>query len=206
MAKDEKEEKLRLVCDLRMLNKSCKSDSSIFPTPNEVMQSLSSASQYFVKADLLQGYHQIALSDKSRNIFCFALEDDLYRYKHAAMGYTGSSHYFNRVIQKLMEDIQGVHIEIDDLLCEGVSMEEVLSTLRKVLTRCREKNIKLARHKLEFGKEIDFAGTHLGGPEGYRPTTAKINGIIDLPAPTNLTELRRFLGCRNQLHHYIPDY
>merc|ERR1711867_269804 len=85
-------------------------------------------------------------------------------------------------------------------------MEEVLSTLKKLLTRCREKNIKLGRQKLECGKEIDFAGTHLGGPEGYRPTTAKINGIIDLPAPTNLTELRSFLGCWNQLCHYMPDY
>ena len=105
-----------------------------------------------------------------------------------------------------MEDIPGVHIEIDDLLCEEEKMEDVLQILRKVLTRCREKNIKLARHKLEFGKEIDFAGTHLGGPEGYRPTTAKINGIINLPAPTNLTELQSFLGCWNQLRHYIPDY
>ena len=105
-----------------------------------------------------------------------------------------------------MEDIQGVHVEINNLLCKGVTTEEVLTTLRKVLTRCREKNIKLARHKLEFRKEIDFKGTHLGGPEGYHPTTAKINGIIDLPAPTNLTELRSFLGCWNQLHHYMPDY
>ena len=40
VAKDEKEEKLRLVCDLRHLNKSCKSDTSIFPTQNKVMQSL----------------------------------------------------------------------------------------------------------------------------------------------------------------------
>ena len=86
-------------------------------------------------------------------------------------------------------------MEINDLLCEGATMEEVLSTFRKVLTRCREKNIKLARHKLEFGKEIDFAGTYIGGPKGYCPTTAKINGIIDLPASTNKTELRSFLGC-----------
>ena len=92
VAKDEKEEKLRLVCDLRQLNKACKSNSSVFPTPNEVMQSLSSASQFFVKADLLQGYHQIALSNKSQNLFCFTLEDGLYHY---TMGYTGSSHYFN---------------------------------------------------------------------------------------------------------------
>ena len=83
VAKDKKEEKLRLVCDLRQLNKSCKSDTSIFPTLNKVMQSLSSTSQFFVKADILQGYHQIALSDKSRNLFCFTLEDSLYRYTRA---------------------------------------------------------------------------------------------------------------------------
>ena len=86
VAKNEKEEKLRLVCDLRQLNKACKPDSSVFSTPNEVMQSLSSASQYFVNADLLTGYHQIALSDKSHNLFCFALEDGLYRCTCAPMG------------------------------------------------------------------------------------------------------------------------
>ena len=98
VAKDEKEEKLRLICDLRNLNKGVKSDCSIFPTPNEVMQSLSSASKYFIKSDMLQGYHQIALSEKSRNLFCFALEDGLYQYTRAPIGYTGSSHYFNRII------------------------------------------------------------------------------------------------------------
>ena len=34
VAKDEKEEKLQLVYDLRQLNKGVKSDCSIFPTPN----------------------------------------------------------------------------------------------------------------------------------------------------------------------------
>ena len=91
------------------------------------------------------------------------------------MGYTGSSHYFNRIIQKIMEDIQGIHVEINDLLTEAPTMEEAIARFRKVLIRCRERNIKLARHKLEFGTEVDFAGTHIGGPKGYRPTTAKIN-------------------------------
>ena len=52
------------------------------------------------------------------------------------MGYTGSSHYFNKVIQKLMEGIGGIHIEVDDLLIEAEQMDEALDTLRKVLTRC----------------------------------------------------------------------
>ena len=105
-----------------------------------------------------------------------------------------------------MEGISGVHIEVDDLLIEAKEMMEALDILRQVLTRARLKNIKLARHKIEFGTQIEFAGVHLGGPDGYRPTTAKIEGIINTPAPTNLTELRSFLGCWNQLRHYIPDY
>merc|ERR1712089_5295 len=79
IAKDIKEEKLRLVCDLRQLNKGVKPDRSVFPTPSEIMMSVNPASKYFVKLDMLQGYHQIPLSDKSKNLFVFALEDGLYR-------------------------------------------------------------------------------------------------------------------------------
>ena len=77
VAKDDKEEKLRLVCDLRQLNKGVKTDCSVFPTLNEIMQAINPASKYFVKKDLLQGYHQIPLSEKSKNLFVFALEDGL---------------------------------------------------------------------------------------------------------------------------------
>ena len=92
------------------------------------------------------------------------------------------SHYFNRIIQKILEDIPRTNVEVDNLLTEAPTIDKVLAPLKKVLVRCREKNIKLARFKLEFGTQVDFAGTHIGGPEGYRPTTAKINGILDLPA------------------------
>ena len=85
-------------------------------------------------------------------------------------------------------------------------MEDAIATFRKILVHCREKHIKLARHKLEFGREVDFAGTYIGGPKGFCPTTAKIEGIINMPHPTNLTELRSFLGAWNQLRMYIPDY
>merc|ERR1711873_382097 len=64
IAKDAREEKLRLVFDLRQLNKGVKPNCSVFPRPNEIMQAISSASKYFIKADLLQGYHQIPLSEK----------------------------------------------------------------------------------------------------------------------------------------------
>ena len=52
VSKDEKEEKLRLVCDLRELNKAVTADSSVFPTLSEVMQLLKASSQWYIKADL----------------------------------------------------------------------------------------------------------------------------------------------------------
>ena len=70
------------------------------------------------------------------------------------MGYTGSSHYFNHIIQKILEDIPGTHVKINNLLTEVETMEEAINKLGKVHLRCREKNIKLARHKLEFGNEV----------------------------------------------------
>ena len=122
------------------------------------------------------------------------------------MGYSHSSHYFNKVVQKHLEDISKVHVEVDDLLTEGHNHEEAINTFRQVLERCREKNIKLARHKLEVGQEVDFTGIHIGGPQGFRPTQVKIDALINLSPPSNLTELRHFIGCWNQMRDYLPNY
>ena len=100
-----KRKRLRLIGDIRQLNKGVKTNCSMFSTPNKVIQSLKYASKYFIKTDILKGYHQISLSTLSRNLFCFALEDRVYRYNRASIEYTGSPHYYNHVIQKLLEDI-----------------------------------------------------------------------------------------------------
>ena len=63
------------------------------------------------------------------------------------MEYTGSSHYFNRIVQKIFEDIPSTHIEVDDILTKGDTMEECLATIKKILVCYRNKGIKLARHK-----------------------------------------------------------
>ena len=88
------------------------------------MQSLDAGSKYFIKADLLQGYHQLELVTESKNLFCFALESGIYRYICCPMGY--------KVVQKHLEDIQKVHVEVDDLLSEGQNPEEAIETLQDV--------------------------------------------------------------------------
>ena len=64
------------------------------------------------------------------------------------MGYAQSSHYFNRVVQKHLEEVPDTHVEVDDLLIEGTGDDEEIDNIRKVLECCREQNIKLSRYKL----------------------------------------------------------
>ena len=62
VAKDEEEEKLRLICDLRELNKAFTTDCSVISTPIEVMQTLKASSKYYIKVDLIQCCHQMKLT------------------------------------------------------------------------------------------------------------------------------------------------
>ena len=87
------------------------------------------------------------------------------------------------------------HVEIDDLLTEATRDEEAIKIFRQVLKCCKEKNIKLARYKLECGPDVGFTGTHIGGPDWHHPTSAKIDSIINLPPPSNLTQIRSLIGC-----------
>ena len=122
------------------------------------------------------------------------------------MGFSASSHFFNKVVQKHLEDIPNSHLEIDDVLIEGKDENETIDSFRQLLERCRQKKVFLARHKLEAGEEVEFAGVHIGGPLGYRPVQSKLDAIIKLKHPENLTELRSFVGMVNQLRSYMPDF
>ena len=91
-------------------------------------------------------------------------------------------------------------------MTEGIDADNAIDSSRLLLERCRQKKIFLARHKLEVSEEVDFAGIHIGGPLGYRPVQAKLDGIIKLKPPENITELRSFVGMVNQLRQYMPDF
>ena len=45
------------------------------------------------------------------------------------MGFSRSSHYFNKVVQTHLEGIARTHIEVDDILCEGATEDEVAKTI-----------------------------------------------------------------------------
>ena len=101
----------------------------------------------------------------------------------------------------LLSDIPGVQVHIDDILIQGNTLEEHDKRLHQVLERIR---CALNREKCEFRKsKITFHG-HIINSEGIRPDPGKTEAIRKIPAPTSLSELRRFMGMINQLNMFSP--
>ena len=101
---------------------------------------------------------------------------------------------------------EGLDLEkiVDDILLQADTMQELLHKLYAVLLRCREHNLTLSRSKLEVGTSVKFAG-YMIAADGIRPDPEKTRALSDFPAPTDVSQLRSFLGLANQLGVFVPD-
>ena len=96
-----------------------------------------------------------------------------------------------RTLKNIADDLE---IYIDNIGIFSKSWDNHLIVLDKVCKRLENKGFSVNPLKCEFGvKESDFLG-HWLTPKGVKPLRKKIQGIIDMEAPTNLNQLRSFLG------------
>ena len=56
-----------------------------------------------------------------------------------------------------------------------------------------------------FISKVEFFGFAIS-EKGITPTQNKIESIRNMPQPTNISELRSFLGMTNYLCCFIPNY
>ena len=75
--------------------------------------------------------------------------------------------------------------------------------VRAFLERCRE-NLKLKKEKAQLRKtDVAFIG-HILIPDGLKPDPKKVEPISDIPYPTDVQSLRRFLGMIKYLAKFLP--
>ena len=91
-------------------------------------------------------------------------------------------------------------------LLDSETEEEVLRSLetneRAFFEKCRRWNLKLNRKKVKrCQSSVRFMG-HLLTSDGLKADPEKIQAILEMPEPGDITALRRFLGMIN----YLPKY
>lgn len=195
---------VRLIADFSKLSQQILRPVHPFPSSHEIIRSIKPGMKYFCSIDARQGYFQLKLDKSSQHLTTFLTPHGRYKFLRLPMGLSSSGDHWCLASDAALEGLKNVEKLVDDILCYGETLEELLLTLEAVLKRCDEYGIKCTRKKIQYGTSITFAGFKLSGA-GAEPCPEKLKAISGFPRPANLTDLRSFLGLAQQLSVGVPD-
>ena len=93
---------------------------------------------------------------------------------------------------------------IDDVLISG-PIDKHLKLLEEVLKRMKEAGLKLCQDKCSFmSPSVTYLGYKIDA-EGLHPLPEKIEAIVEAPSPTNVTQLKSYLGLLSYYSRFLPN-
>ncbi|RXN31336.1 Retrovirus-related Pol polyprotein from transposon 412 [Labeo rohita] len=202
-----KDGSVRLCIDFRKLNSQTIRDAYALPNLEEVFSVLT-GSRWFSVLDLKSGFYQIEMeeSDKSKTAFVCPL--GFWEFNRMPQGITNAPSTFQRLMERCMGDLhrKQVLVFIDDLIVFSKTLEEHELRLVQVLNRLKEYGLKLSPEKCCFFQtSVRYLG-HVVSKDGVETDPAKVEALKTWPRPTNLKELRAFLGFARYYRRFVCDY
>lgn len=184
------------------VNQVSKLEQYPIPRIEDLFASLSGG-QKFTKLDLSHAYHQIPLDKEAKKYVTINTHKSLFTYKVLPFGVSSSPAIFQWTMKGLLQGIPHVAIFLDDILLTGKDEQEHLQTLAKVLQRLKDASLRLKRTKCSFmSEEVMFLG-HKVDSTGLHPVHEKVQAIKEAPTPSNLTELKAYLGLLNYCNKFL---
>ena len=104
-----------------------------------------------------------------------------------------------------MKGIPNTMVYLDDILITGSTEKEHLTALDQVLSRLEQAGFRLKKSKCSFmASEAQYLG-HKIDQEGIHALGDILKAVQDAPAPTNMSELRSYLGMVNHYGRFLHD-
>ena len=195
----------RFCTDFRKVNDKTKSDSFPIPRIADCIDQIGNA-KFVSTFDMLKGYWQVPLTQRAREISAFVTPSGLYQYKVMPFGMKNAPATFQRMVNKLVRDIDGCEGYIDDVVIFSDNWSDHIRQIERFLQIMREAKLTINLMKSEFGKAtVKYLG-HIVGQGQVRPLDAKIQTIVKYPIPTSRKELARFLGMAGYYRNFCLNF
>ena len=93
---------------------------------------------------------------------------------------------------------------MDDIELTGEMEEEHLDRFDQLLQRLQNHGLRLEKARCEFMKDrVENLG-HINDKDGLHPVPSKVKAITEAPVPTNVNELRSYLGMVQYHANFLP--
>jgi len=199
--------KWRMCIDYRKLNDITIKDSYALPFIDELISSVKGA-KIFSALDLYSGYHQIPMNLNDIEKTSFTTKFGNYNFKVMPFGLTNAPATFQREMNRILLPLIGecLFVYIDDIVIYSKSLEEHLLHLKQVFEIFLKYNLALNLQKCKFFQEkVEVLG-HVLTPNGLKTAPSKVQSIALWNAPTNVNQLRSFLGLASYYRKFIQNF
>ena len=199
--------KLRMCVDYRALNKLTVKNRYPLPRIDELLDRLHNAT-VFSKLDLDSAYHQVRIEEQDIPKTAFRTRYGHYEWKVLPFGLTNAPATFQSLMHHILHPYldRFVIVYLDDILVYSSSESEHAHHLDLVLQALEDNQLHAGLAKCAFGLDtVEFLG-HVVSPDGIRPDPAKVAAVQDWPTPTNMHQVRQFLGLTSYYRKFIRHY
>ena len=223
-AVEKKSGKLRLVHDLQPLNAITIRDAALPPRPDDFAESFAGRVIYGV-ADLFSGYDARTLDVRSRDLTTFQCMNVSARCTVLPQGATNAVSDFVRCTRHILAPeipqhadaflddcgIKGGDDDYGDALMPGSSeirhfVYEYCTTLDRVFLRFITAGVTASGWKLIVATpSVDIVGSHVSR-DGWHLLHGIATKIANWPYPSNVTEVRSFLGLAGVGRRWIRNF
>ncbi|XP_058811223.1 uncharacterized protein K02A2.6-like [Topomyia yanbarensis] len=174
------------------------------PLPEDIFAKLANC-KVFSQIDLSDAFLQVEVDEQSLHVLTINTHRGLYHYNRLTPGVKIAPGAFQQLIDTMLAGLKGTCGYLDDVVVGGETEKEHDCNLKAVLQRIQEFGFTIRAEKCYFGKDqIPYLG-HIIDSRGLRPDPGKIEAIIKLLPPTDVSVVRSFLGAINFYGKFVPN-
>ncbi len=153
------------------------------------------------------GYLSIPLNTATRNILTIIMPFGAYECLMLPMGVMPATDIFQARMVHVFADMGEQHPfpYVDDILhFKGNTFEEHLEILNEILQLLAKCGLQVSDKSRFCQASVEFLGFQLDRT-GYRPLPSRVDAILRIKPPSNLKQVRGFLGVINFIKNHIPN-
>ena len=196
---------IRFCIDYRKVNAVTTTDTYPLPHLEDCVDRIGSA-HFITKLDLKQGFWQLPLTERAKEISCFVVGGQTYKCHVMPYGMKNAPATFQRLMNKVVQGMSNCVVYLDDVVVYTSDWDTHMSELGTLFSRLSAAHLVVNLKKCAFvSAQVQYLGYVVGHGQ-VRPPDSKIKAISNFPPPQNRRELRRFLGCIGYYRRFLRNF